>query len=675
MSTLNVTKTGTSIKGEIRSQSNESNLQVLVKNTNKLFSYSGSKEKFTPQFKEVLEKNGIIEVDTYIEAFAGSLASLLINLQFIKAKKVVINDFNERLINLYIWTQKDGNLIYEGFKMIEDEFQSFIPKNSPRVKAYPKDRRDEVKECVEFYKYIRTCMNKDELGDFKAAATLWTLHHNFNGIYREDKKGNFNNSFNWSTKKLNVEKIRKNIENLNKIFNSTETEFVFETLDVDLLISKYNNRDTFIYLDPAYIDTKIQYNHERDGQENSFINVDTHIKLLDNCSKYKYVMFSNNDHEDFQKYFKKNFVTFNRGNVSQKKSNKSKKEILGFIENTPVNNKDYKNESKENSYSIKIGTAFSGMGCPEYSLKQLGVNHTSEFAIEWDKFAQETLRKNYNPKQLYGDISTVDTKELNTCDLYVWGSPCQDLSMANLNRKGLNGEKSKLFFEGLRILKDLNPKYTIWENVGGATISNNGEDIKTIKKAFEDLGTHNLYMKKVNPVDIGGNTTRTRLFIVMIRKDIDIEFNFPINKQSTSCIKDCLLEGDYNYLNKEGFIPWEKEVCNQRGKLRKTHRYTKVSRQDRQRVYDINYKCPTILTDGKVLINDGIGFRYLSPEELKRVQGFGDDLDMSHLSNTQIKKQLGNTMEVETMKQLLGEIIRIDKVQKSINEQEVKKTA
>lgn len=120
MSTLNVTKTGTSIKGEIRSQSNESNLQVLVKNTNKLFSYSGSKEKFTPQFKEVLEKNGIIEVDTYIEAFAGSLASLLINLQFIKAKKVVINDFNERLINLYIWTQKDGNLIYEGFKMIED---------------------------------------------------------------------------------------------------------------------------------------------------------------------------------------------------------------------------------------------------------------------------------------------------------------------------------------------------------------------------------------------------------------------------------------------------------------------------------------------------------------------------------------------------------------------------
>jgi DNA (cytosine-5)-methyltransferase 1 len=136
---------------------------------------------------------------------------------------------------------------------------------------------------------------------------------------------------------------------------------------------------------------------------------------------------------------------------------------------TPVNNdiEVKKVVGGSDEYSIKIGTAFSGLGCPEYSLKKLGINHTNEFVIENNKFCQETLKINHAPKQLFSDITNVDTKTLSKTDLYVWGSPCQDLSMSNNNREGLKGGKSKFFFNGYQILKDTMPKYSIFENVQG----------------------------------------------------------------------------------------------------------------------------------------------------------------------------------------------------------------
>ena len=646
----------------------------ILETTNKikLFFYPGSKGQYLDTFKNVFDKNGSIEVGTYMEGFAGSLQSSLINLQYVKTNKVVLNDLNPKLINIYQQIQKNPELVWEGYKMIEDKFESLIPSHSPKIRVFPKDRRDEITELNQLYKYIRKYINnpQNELDWVHASCMLFILNHQFNGLYNENKKGEFNIAFNWSTLKVNINSIKESIFKLNKLFNS-EIEFVFETLDIDSLISKYNDRDTFIYLDPPYINTDIQYNKKRSGKTNSFNNVKTHIDMLNSCSKYKYVMYSNNDHIDFQEFFGSNFENFDRkNNVSNKKSTKSKKEILGLKINTFVNNVDY--IPQDDNYSISIGTSFSGLGCPEYSLKKLGVNHTTEFVIEWDKYCRETLIRNHHPKQVFNDICDVKSEELNPCDLYVWGSPCQDFSLSNNGRKGLDGEKSKLFFEGYRILKDLQPKYSIWENVGGTTSSNNGEDFKVVMKLFEELGTYNIYFKKINPVHIGGNTTRVRVFVVLVRKDIDIEFKFPEKIKSTNSIKDCLIDGEYKYLDKSKYIPWERPLEKQTGILKKDFMLLGTKRSEQQRIFNINFPCPTIQRNGHVLINDGVGVRLLSPLELKKIQGFGDDMDLSHLSNTQIKSQLGNTMEVETMKKLLGEIVRIDKLHKNSIQQELK---
>jgi site-specific DNA-cytosine methylase len=179
---------------------------------------------------------------------------------------------------------------------------------------------------------------------------------------------------------------------------------------------------------------------------------------------------------------------------------------------------------------------------------------------------------------------------------------------------------------------------------------------------FNELN-YNTYYQVVNPYEIGGNTTRKRVFVILIRKDIDIKFNFPKKIKSAKCIKDCLITNiKHTYLDKSEYIPWERPVEKQHGYLKKDYFWLKTNRDEQTRIFNINYPCPTIQRNGRILINDGVGVRFLLKEELKLILGFDNDLDLTHLSNTQYKSQLGNTMEVETMKQLLSEIIRIDKL-------------
>ena len=93
----------------------------------------------------------------------------------------------------------------------------------------------------------------------------------------------------------------------------------------------------------------------------------------------------------------------------------------------------------------------------------------------------------------YGDITTLSGYDLPTVDVIVGGSPCQDLSVAGA-RKGLSGERSGLFMEQIRIVKEMRekdgrtgrsgflvrPRYLVWENVPGAFSSNNGEDFRVV---------------------------------------------------------------------------------------------------------------------------------------------------------------------------------------------------
>lgn len=114
---------------------------------------------------------------------------------------------------------------------------------------------------------------------------------------------------------------------------------------------------------------------------------------------------------------------------------------------------------------MNVLSLFDGMSCGQIALNKLGIKVNNYFASEIKKHAIEVTQHNFpNTKQL-GDITKINGFNLPKIDLLIGGSPCQDFSRANKERKGVKGSKSSLFFEYLRLLKECKPKYFLLENV------------------------------------------------------------------------------------------------------------------------------------------------------------------------------------------------------------------
>lgn len=125
---------------------------------------------------------------------------------------------------------------------------------------------------------------------------------------------------------------------------------------------------------------------------------------------------------------------------------------------------------------MKILSLFDGISCARVALERAGIPVTVYFASEIDKYAIQISEKNYPDIVHVGDIRLFPdymiqfnnesyTDLSKDIDLLIGGSPCQDLSIAKKDRKGLDGERSGLFWEYVRILKEVKPKYFILENV------------------------------------------------------------------------------------------------------------------------------------------------------------------------------------------------------------------
>lgn len=128
-------------------------------------------------------------------------------------------------------------------------------------------------------------------------------------------------------------------------------------------------------------------------------------------------------------------------------------------------------------------------------------------------------------------MRAIDTSKLHDIDLITYGFPCQDISQAG-KQKGFtdtdgNLTRSGLFFEALRIIKDLKPAYAIAENVKALTSKKFEREFEIVRSSLNEAGYNN-YTKVLNASDFGIPQNRERVFIVSIRKDIDdYSFNFP----------------------------------------------------------------------------------------------------------------------------------------------------
>lgn len=128
---------------------------------------------------------------------------------------------------------------------------------------------------------------------------------------------------------------------------------------------------------------------------------------------------------------------------------------------------------------MKVLSLFDGISCARVALERAGIPVEAYFASEIDKYAIQVSKKNYPDIVQLGDVKNINNGgigrsifdfpreaiEYKDVDLLIGGSPCQDLSIAKKDRKGLDGERSGLFWEYVRILKEVKPKYFILENV------------------------------------------------------------------------------------------------------------------------------------------------------------------------------------------------------------------
>jgi len=128
---------------------------------------------------------------------------------------------------------------------------------------------------------------------------------------------------------------------------------------------------------------------------------------------------------------------------------------------------------------LKVLSLFDGISCGRVALDKVGVN-CEYHAYEIDENAKLISSDNYPQSHYYSDVFECDGNKFKNFDLLIGGSPCQDLSVGMKDRQGLAGKKSSLFFEYLRIYQEMQPKYFLFENVGGMS----QEDKDTISGLF-----------------------------------------------------------------------------------------------------------------------------------------------------------------------------------------------
>ena len=139
---------------------------------------------------------------------------------------------------------------------------------------------------------------------------------------------------------------------------------------------------------------------------------------------------------------------------------------------------------QQNKKPITLGSLFDGSG--GFPLGGVLAGITPKWASEIEPFPIRVTTARFPNIKHYGDISTLDGSELEPVDIISFGSPCQNLSVAG-KREGLDGDRSSLFYEAIRIVKEMReatngkyPRYIVWENVPGAFSSNRGEDFKAV---------------------------------------------------------------------------------------------------------------------------------------------------------------------------------------------------
>ncbi len=207
-------------------------------------------------------------------------------------------------------------------------------------------------------------------------------------------------------------------------------------------------------------------------------------------------------------------------------------------------NKRFVGNFEKPNQSYNVLELFAGAGGLAIGLEKAGIKCAA--LNEIDKWACQTLRKNRpNWKVLEGDVKDFDFTDFEgKVDIVTGGFPCQAFSYAG-KKLGLKDTRGTLFYEFARVVTEVKPAICAGENGRGLLSHENGKTLKGMISILDEIG-YNV----VSPVQIlkainyNVPQKRERLILVGIRKDIDIEYHYPVPYDKIYNLSDALKKGD-----------------------------------------------------------------------------------------------------------------------------------
>lgn len=195
----------------------------------------------------------------------------------------------------------------------------------------------------------------------------------------------------------------------------------------------------------------------------------------------------------------------------------------------------------DNDY--KVLELFAGAGGLAVGMEQSGLKCVA--LNEIDKFACATLRKNRPGwKVLEGDIKNFDFFEFkDSIDVVTGGFPCQAFSYAG-KRLGFEDARGTLFYEFARVVKEVNPPICIGENVRGLLSHDGGKTLQGMISILDEIGYRVVPVRVLKAINYQVPQKRERLILVGIRKDIDLEYEYPKAHKKVYNLNDALKEGE-----------------------------------------------------------------------------------------------------------------------------------
>ncbi len=213
-------------------------------------------------------------------------------------------------------------------------------------------------------------------------------------------------------------------------------------------------------------------------------------------------------------------------------------ELISMSQNTIPLNQEI---TPDNHYNVL--ELFAGAGGLAIGLEQAGLHCVA--LNEIDKNAAATLRYNRpNWQVLEGDIRNISFEDFKgKVDVVTGGFPCQSFSYAG-KRFGFQDARGTLFYEFARTVKETQPKICIGENVKGLQNHDGGRTLETMKSILEEIGYRVVDPKVLKAIYYNVPQKRERLILVGIRKDIDIDFEYPKPSNKVYNLKDALKKGE-----------------------------------------------------------------------------------------------------------------------------------